>query len=128
MLQIDATTHPLGVEIDQQRMQFVIPRNTPFPTTKTVIFTTTQDYQKTFNIRMFEGGNEFTRDDLYLGSFSLDLKMPKLRAETKVEIQFDLDGRRKLTVTATDIDSGHSVKAVINDDWISKINYLEAKH
>ena len=67
LLQIDATTHPLGVEIDQQRMQFVIPRNTPFPTTKTVVFTTSQDYQKSFNIRIFEGGNEFTRDDLYLG-------------------------------------------------------------
>lgn len=44
LLQIDATTHPLGVEIDQQRMQFVIPRNTPFPTTKTIYFTTSEDY------------------------------------------------------------------------------------
>jgi len=41
----------------------------------------------------------------------------------KVEVIFDVDGNRSLTVTAREDSTGSFIKARITEDWLSKINY-----
>ena len=41
----------------------------------------------------------------------------------KVEVIFDVDGNRNLTVTAREDSTGSFIKARITEDWLSKINY-----
>ena len=41
----------------------------------------------------------------------------------KIDVVFDIDGNRNLTVTASEMTTGCSVMARISTDWISKVNY-----
>ena len=72
LLQLDATSRGLGVETFEGQMSIVIPRNTVFPCQRKYIFTTTQDNQTEFPIKMFEGDSQIVFDNDYLGSFTLE--------------------------------------------------------
>ena len=41
----------------------------------------------------------------------------------KIEVKFDIDGSRNLTVTATEVGTGNRCYIVIDNEWISKINF-----
>jgi len=38
-------------------------------------------------------------------------------------VKFDIDGNRTLTICATEIGTTNSRRAVIDNEWISKINF-----
>lgn len=114
-------------------MTVMIPRNTAFPVQRKGFFTTHQDNQTEFYVRIFEGEHANTKDNLYLGYFILDgLPMNSQAGQPKIEVIFDIDGNRELTVTAAllgDQNQGYlkMKKAVLNADWISKVNYEDAQ-
>lgn len=49
----------------------MIPRNTAFPVHRKFLFSTQEDNQKDFMIKIFEGESENTSHNLYLGHFIL---------------------------------------------------------
>ncbi|CDW91663.1 UNKNOWN [Stylonychia lemnae] len=123
LLQIDATSYGLGIEVDNGKMQYIINRNTAFPTTKSVIFTTSKDYQSEFPIRVYEGQSEDTKFDLFLGEFKLINIQPSFKGVPRIEIKFDIDGQRNLTVTASEMGTLNRRYIKIDSEWISKINF-----
>ena len=72
LLQLDATSQNLGVETEDGKMHSIINRNTTFPNVRSMFFTTTHDNQTDFTIKIYEGLSEYTRDNLYLGEFTLE--------------------------------------------------------
>lgn len=101
LLQLDATSRGLGIETDDGDMIIMIPRNTVFPCQKKYVFTTTKDGQTDFAVKMFEGDAEKTTENEYLGSFILEgLSEGSKGGSQKIEVIFDIDGNRNLTVTA----------------------------
>lgn len=87
-------------------------------------FTTTKDVQTDFALKIFEGDAERTTENEYLGSFILDGLSEGIKAgQTKIEVSFDIDGNRNLTVTATEFGTNQSIRARITTDWLQKINY-----
>lgn len=105
-------------------MAVIIPRNTSFPSMKKYHFTTTSDNQTEFTVKIFEGDSDKTKDNEYLGHFTLeDLPHGNKAGQLKIDVTFDIDGNRNLTVTASEYTSGRSVRAKITADWLSKVNY-----
>ena len=101
----------------------IIPRNTAFPCMRTFHFTTTEDNQSEFQVKIFEGDAEKSKENEYLGHFSLELPYESKAGSLKIDVVFDIDGNRNLTVTASEASIGYSAKARISTDWISKVNY-----
>ena len=62
---------------------------------------------------------------MLLGEFSLENLTQELQGVPKVEVRFDIDGQRTLTVTARELNpqKDNWRKIVITNDWISKVNY-----
>ena len=103
LLQLDATSRGLGVETDDGLMTVIIPRNTTFPCHRKVNFTTSKDGQTEFALKIFEGDAERTTENEYLGRFILDGLSEGMKAgQTKIEVSFDIDGNRNLTISATE--------------------------
>ena len=107
-------------------MIIMIPRDTAFPCQKKHFFTTTEDNQTEFPIKIFEGDQPMTVDNEYLGQFILDgLPQGTKAGSLKIEVLFDVDGNRNLTVTTSEATSGRLLKARISVDWLTKVNYDE---
>jgi heat shock 70kDa protein 1/2/6/8 len=103
LLQLDATSRGLGIETSDGNMIIMIPRNTAFPCQRKHYFTTTSDNQQDFPMKLFEGDQPKTSDNEYLGTFVLDGLPQGTKAGTMmIMVQFDVDGNRNLTVTASE--------------------------
>ena len=82
-------------------MAIMIPRNTVFPCHRKHYFTTTLNNQAEFPVKIFEGESEKCVENEYLGSFVLDgLPRNHQAGSLKIEVDFDIDGNRNLTVAA----------------------------
>ena len=74
LLQLDATSHSLGIRTNETDYTVIIPRNTSFPTHRARKLTTTKDHQTHFPIMIFEGDSmQNINENVYLGSFVLEL-------------------------------------------------------
>ena len=73
----------LGFETEGGIMSVVIPRNSTIPCKKTINVKTTEDNQKSFLLKVFEGEKQLTKDNHLIGRIKLDglpqKKMEKLK-------------------------------------------------
>lgn len=112
MLLLNVAPHALGIETVGGVMTTVISRNTIMPIKKTIAFSTMQDNQTEVLIRVFEGEQLMTRNNLSLGKFWLDSIPPTPRGTVEIEVTFDLDASARLQITAVDKSSGTFVQRV----------------
>lgn len=78
----------------------MIPRNTSYPCQRKHVFTTTKDNQTEFPIRIFEGDEAKSANNIFLGEFTFDgLPIEQAAGSVKLEVSFDIDGFRNLTAT-----------------------------
>ena len=97
----------------------IIPRNTVFPCHRMRMFTTVLDGQKDVVLRIFEGESPKCYDNVYLGQFSFDGLNDNLKAGSySIEICFDIDGVRNLTVSCKENVTERVLKAVIDYKWL----------
>ena len=68
---VDVTPLSLGIETDGKIMSVVIKRNTPIPARKTQTFTTTDDWQDSVDVDVYEGERPTTKDNNHLGHFTI---------------------------------------------------------
>ncbi|TNV80532.1 hypothetical protein FGO68_gene10521 [Halteria grandinella] len=127
LLQLDATSRGLGLEVENGRMMIMIPRDSTFPCQKRHAFTTLVENQSDLDIKIYEGDNSWTSDNIYLGKFTLGQLQLSQGGSVKVEVVFDVDGNRNLTVTAINTHTGQQLKARITPDWLEKVNQQEKK-
>jgi heat shock 70kDa protein 1/2/6/8 len=113
---VGVTPLSLGLQLDDDVMSVVIPRNTPILVKKEQCFTTSRDYQTTIEFPIYEGERPQTSNNNLLGEFKLSNISPAL----KLEPQIDADGI--LNVSARDCDSSLSSKSTITheESWLRK--------
>jgi molecular chaperone DnaK (HSP70) len=96
---VDVTPLSLGIETVGGVMSVIIPRNTPVPTEKFDIFTTTEDYQESLVVPIYEGERTNTKYNRKLGELTLTgiPSAPKGVPQIKVTFSLDLSGILKVT-------------------------------
>lgn len=113
ILLLDVVSLSLGVETEGGIMAVVVPRNTPIPTVKKRIFTTTHDGQTQVEFPIFEGERIMTKDNNILGRFTLSGIPSAPRGQPELETIFDVDANGLLKVTAIEKGTGLSANVTI---------------
>lgn len=117
---LDVCPLSLGVELVGGLMSTIITRNTTIPTSRSKMFSTSEDNQKSVVIKVYEGERPETANNRLLGTFELNNIQPASRGVPKIEVRFALDADGILTVGANDWSQGEdnmrSTQLVINND------------
>nr|BDT62810.1 MAG: MjHSP70-2-like protein [Metapenaeus joyneri majanivirus] len=116
LLLIDVNPLSLGIEISNQEMSIIIPRNTNIPTQKSEYYTTFQDYQENVQIKIYEGERKQTEYNNLLGNFILSDIPRARRNEPKIKVTFEINANGILNVSAIEESSGKTNKITINND------------
>ena len=113
---MDVTPFSLGIEGAGGTMTILYPRNVTIPAKKTQIFTTEQDDQVYYTVKIFEGENKLTKDNNFLGEIELRGLPKKPKGQLQIEVTFDIDANSILNVTAVEITTGIKKGIVITND------------
>jgi heat shock protein 5 len=106
---IDVTNMTLGVETEGGIMTKIISKNTPIPTSKTMIFTNSQDFADKITINVFQGERMFVKDNLKLSTFDLQGLDKTLKSgEMHIHVVFAIDKDGIVSVQAKDSKTNNS--------------------
>ncbi|XP_023310104.1 78 kDa glucose-regulated protein homolog [Anoplophora glabripennis] len=110
---IEVTPLSLGVDVNQNRMLFLIPRNSPLPAKASQHTKTAFNYQTLAEFTVYEGERKITTYNNMLGKMTIT-GLPKKRAgDVAFSVNFDLDEDGILSVSATETSTGNSNKLVV---------------
>ena len=108
VLLLDVTPLSLGVETQGGIATRIIERNTTIPTSKSQIFSTTEDAQTIVRVHVVQGEREMAAGNKTLGRFELVDIPPAPRGVPQIEVTFDIDADGVVNVSALDLGSGKS--------------------
>jgi molecular chaperone DnaK len=108
VLLLDVTPLSLGVETQGGVGTKIIDRNTTIPTSKSQIFSTTEDDQTVVRIHVIQGEREMARDNKTLGRFELVGIPAAPRGVPQIEVTFEIDADGVVNVSAKDLGTGRS--------------------
>ena len=108
VLLLDVTPLSLGVETQGGVSTKIIERNTTIPTSKSQIFSTTEDAQSVVRIHVVQGEREMAADNKTLGRFELVGIPPAPRGVPQIQVTFDIDADGVVNVSAQDLGTGKS--------------------
>ena len=112
---MDVTPLSLGIRAVGDRMATIVPRNTPIPTEKTKVFTTTEDNQDVVTISVVQGEETKASANRLLGRFHLSGIPPLPAGKPRVEVQFTIDTDGIVHVTAEDVETNRATSIHITD-------------
>ncbi|KAJ9066757.1 hypothetical protein DSO57_1006368 [Entomophthora muscae] len=90
-LATDVTPFSLGIEVPDDCMEVVVPKNTPIPATISKEFTTVYDNQKSVVCAIYEGEHISTKKNIFLGSFTLGNIQRAKRGVPALQVTFNID-------------------------------------
>lgn len=93
----------------------IIPRNTTIPVTRLEEFTTTNDGQTEVAIEIYQGENEWVKDNYRLGEFLLDGIPENKAGKEKIEVTFKYNLNGILDVTARSKSTGKEMGIIVQD-------------
>ncbi len=108
VLLLDVTPLSLGVETQGGITTRIIDRNTTIPTSKSQIFSTTEDHQNVVTVHVVQGERELAKDNKTLGRFDLVGIPPAPRGVPEIEVTFEIDADGVVNVSAKDLGTGKS--------------------
>ncbi len=108
VLLLDVTPLSLGVETQGGVATKIIEKNTTVPTTKSQVFSTTEDNQDVVRIHVLQGEREMAADNITLGRFELVGIPPAPRGVPQIEVTFAIDTDGVTSVSAKDLGTGKS--------------------
>ena len=108
VLLLDVTPLSLGVETQGGVATPIIERNTTVPTSKSQVFSTTEDGQSVVRIHVVQGERQMAADNKTLGRFELVGIPPAPRGVPQIEVNFDIDADGVVEVSARDLGTGKS--------------------
>ena len=119
---LNVSPFSLGIEDKNRKMNVIIPRNSTFPTKKTINF---KDDQLFDVIKIYEGENELVEYNNLLNAFRCD-GMPLIsKVKYEIAITFDLDINENLTFTFFEKSTGYNSSKIINNKGKLSINELD---
>jgi molecular chaperone DnaK (HSP70) len=112
---IEVTPFSLGTSVREEHLfAKIIDRHTPVPDGKSKIFRTMRDNQTSVLVDVYEGENEYCKDNNFLGKFSITDVPPLPAGEAKIDVTFAIDSNGILKVTAVDKQTGNQKSIDIN--------------
>jgi molecular chaperone DnaK len=93
--------------------EMIIERNAPIPTERTRLFATSQDNQTEVAIRVYQGEEERSIDNVLLGEFVFGPLPPKPRGDVEISVTFEIDPNGLVRVTAKDTATGVGATASV---------------
>jgi molecular chaperone DnaK len=108
VLLLDVTPLSLGVETQGGVATKIIGRNTTIPTSKSQVFSTTEDAQTIVRIHVVQGEREMVQDNKTLGRFELVGIPAAPRGVPQIQVTFDIDADGVVNVSAQDLGTGKS--------------------
>ncbi|CAF4447597.1 unnamed protein product [Rotaria sp. Silwood2] len=97
-------------------MTAMVKRNTTIPTQHTRTFTTYNDNQSNFEVKIYEGERSMTSDNNLLGSFELSGISPAPHGVPQIDVIFNIDAMGILNVSAVDKSSRRENKTTVTND------------
>ncbi len=112
---LDVTSLSLGVATVGGRVEPIIERNTPIPTERTRMFTTSHDGQEIVRLRVYQGEGVREEENELIGILELTgLDPDAKRGEVEIEVNFELDSNGIIQVSAKDLRTGVANQARID--------------
>jgi molecular chaperone DnaK len=111
---IDVLPMSIGIGLPGGRVKTIIERNTPLPTRKQYGLATARDGQTEFELVVYQGESAVAAECEYLGTVRLTGLPPGPRGMVKIAVSFELGAECLLTVTASELNSGRQVQAVMS--------------
>lgn len=111
----DVCSYTLGVAVEENEFSPIIKRDMKLPIIKSEIYVTSSDDQERVNIRVYQGEEKLTDDNMFVGNFVIDGIPKKKSGEEKVEVTFEYDLNGMLDVSVEVLSTGkkkHKLMAV----------------
>ena len=105
LLLLDVTPHSLGIELVNDGMSVLIPRNSTLPATHSEVYTTVSPLQTTVEINVLQGEGSRASQNTSLGKFMLG-GLHRGMAKPQIEVTFQIDTDGIVHVTAKELGSG----------------------
>lgn len=123
---IDVTPLSLGIAVGKEdKMSVIIEKNSAIPVKKKKVYTTLYDNQKEVTIPVYQGENQFVKDNHFLGQFQLK-NIPTAKAGVpRFDTIFEIDANGILQVTAQLHGSNEVYKIVIEKELNMKQDEIE---
>lgn len=112
---VDVNPLTLGIETNDAVMSPMIRRNSAIPAKKSQIFSTVVDNQEMITFKVFEGERPLTKDNHFLGEFTLRLQ-PAPRGVPQIEVTFEVNTDGLLRISALDTGTGRREELTITND------------
>jgi molecular chaperone DnaK len=106
ILLLDVTSLSLGVETQGGVFTQIIERNTTIPSTRSRIFSTTEDGQTVVRVHVLQGERKMAADNVTLGRFELLDLPPAPRGVPQIEVTFSIDEDGVVHVSARERGTG----------------------
>ena len=108
VLLLDVTPLSLGVETQGGVFTKIIEKNTTIPTTKSQVFSTTEDNQDVVRVHVLQGERGMAADNMTLERFELVGIPPAPRGVPQIDVTFAIDTDGVVNVSAKDLGTGKS--------------------
>ncbi|MFE2417416.1 Hsp70 family protein [Streptomyces hokutonensis] len=125
LLLMDATSLPLGIEIEGGGMACLIEQGTTIPTRRSEIFTTVEHSQSVARFDIREGHHKLAAYNKRLGVLELPVP-PAPRGEPVIEFSFDIDANHVLHATAKDLGTGRELTVRMNRESAVRAAHQES--
>ncbi|AYV77247.1 MAG: Hsp70 protein [Barrevirus sp.] len=109
---LDIIPLSLGVETIGGLMNTLIPRNSVIPIRRKRKYTTDSDNEVSVIIKVFEGERSLTKDNFFVGEFTLTGIEEAPRGIAQIEITFTVDVNGIISVTALDLKNVDNKKTI----------------
>lgn len=103
-LLLDVTPLSLGIEILNDQVEWIIPKNSRIPIAKEVIFTNVHDQQTHIKFKVVQGDSDFASECRNLGEFEIEIEKKKAGL-VQLEIRFIIDADGMIIIRAKNLDT-----------------------
>jgi L1 cell adhesion molecule like protein len=105
----DVSPYSLGIEVIDESMSVIIPRNSKIPVVLSKKFCTTEDNQTSVLIEVFEGEEEVAQQNSFLGEFFIEGLPKKPAGEVEVDVTMEIDKEGILHVKGETSDKSENI-------------------
>ena len=124
LLLFDIVGISLGIETKDGKMEVIINRGNKIPINRKKTFTTTQDNQTKIVIKIYQGENEYCKDNILLNEMTVDNITKAPAGKINIDVTFTVDVNSTLVINAEEVGTQKSNKIVINNIF-AKLNKHE---